>query len=627
MITVSSRSRIGRLVAFAFFSFFGALGETAYADLERAQEAENETSHIVGYAAVEVVESAFEAEQREIARLATKGRSQFLAGDLHGAKTTFQQLEIHDPENTEAKAFLQRIAAESVAYGELNREKTRAQLLEEVTKSWQRPGRRAHPMHGGDSPVIASALERKLDELVLPNVSFTRAEIGQVVAALGAISAQVDTSSAESRGINVILLDAANKTPTVTLALRNTSLRRVLDFVTESVGYHYQVEGDAVVIRPGAETSVVDTAFFPVTRATAVRMVGVAAPTHSSRALSETATSVDTRADSSASATAQEAAAIRSFLQQAGVNFDTVSGSSLAYDGSALIVTQTTRNLERIRNILVRYSEVRQVEIEAKFMEVQEGALEELGVNWTVNQKPQRGRLGAEYKTSGRSLAHVFSNSSSSPQGSIIRPALIGAVSETVDETGKIVTSGNSILETLPILNNAPQLPGAANLASGAGALVSISGTIGEFDVTAVIRALSQQQGTDLLSAPRVTVLSGNTATITVAQEMRYPQSFGQTQSQVGTGSANGGGSAGVTITAGTPQEFTARNVGVELKVTPTVEEDDYSISLDLNPKSPNSTGSSNTVDRASRFRGTRPSTSHLDSTSPSFRCETSPRR
>jgi len=88
-----------------------------------------------------------------------------------------------------------------------------------------------------------------------------------------------------------------------------------------------------------------------------------------------------------------------------------------------------------------------------------------------------------------------------------------------------------------------------------------------------------------LLSAPKLTVLSGNLATITVAQELRYPQSFGQVQSQVGTGSASGGGSAGVAITAGTPQEFTTRNVGVELKVTPTVEEDDYSISLDLNPK------------------------------------------
>jgi general secretion pathway protein D len=72
---------------------------------------------------------------------------------------------------------------------------------------------------------------------------------------------------------------------------------------------------------------------------------------------------------------------------------------------------------------------------------------------------------------------------------------------------------------------------------------------------------------------------------MTVAQELRYPQSYGQMQSQVGTGSISGGGSAGVSITSGTPQEFTTRNVGVELRVTPTVEEDDHSVSLDLNPK------------------------------------------
>ncbi len=127
-------------------------------------------------------------------------------------------------------------------------------------------------------------------------------------------------------------------------------------------------------------------------------------------------------------------------------------------------------------------------------------------------------------------------------------------------------------------------MPGSVQLAATANALANIVGFVGEFDVSAAVRALSQKQGTDLLSSPKLTVLSGNPANITVAQELRYPQSYGEIQSQVGTG-AVAGGAAGVTITAGTPQEFTARNVGVELKVTPTVEEDDYSISLDLNPR------------------------------------------
>ena len=100
------------------------------------------------------------------------------------------------------------------------------------------------------------------------------------------------------------------------------------------------------------------------------------------------------------------------------------------------------------------------------------------------------------------------------------------------------------------------------------------------------IRALSRKTGSDLLSAPKVTVLSGNPAQITVAQELRYPQSYSDIQSEVGRGgSTDSGSSAGVTITAGTPQDFATRNIGVELRVTPTVEEDDYSISLELNPR------------------------------------------
>lgn len=270
---------------------------------------------------------------------------------------------------------------------------------------------------------------------------------------------------------------------------------------------------------------------------------------------------------------------MRGFLQQAGVSFDSVPGANLAYDGSAIIVTQSPQNLQRIRAILTRYREVRQVEIEAKFMEVQDGVLEELGVNWSVATKASRLNSAAHSSvvTQNRSLADTFVNRSSSQQGSIIRPegTLIAADGTTTTTPGL----------NLPISNHAPQMPGAADLGAAAGSLIDIAGVLGEYDVNAVVRALSQHQGTDLLSAPKVTVLSGNPATITVAQEMRYPQSYGQTQSQVGTGNANGGGSAGVAITAGTPQEFTSRNVGVELRVTPTVEEDGYSISLDLNPR------------------------------------------
>jgi len=79
-------------------------------------------------------------------------------------------------------------------------------------------------------------------------------------------------------------------------------------------------------------------------------------------------------------------------------------------------------------------------------------------------------------------------------------------------------------------------------------------------------------------------VLDGKTATISIAQLLRYPQSYGDTQATVsqGTGTGTAAGNS-IAITAGTPQDFTVKEVGVTLEVTPTVGADD-SIALNLKP-------------------------------------------
>ena len=77
---------------------------------------------------------------------------------------------------------------------------------------------------------------------------------------------------------------------------------------------------------------------------------------------------------------------MQKFFQNAGVNFEGVIGSSLAFDGEKLIITQTPRNIERLRVILANYNEVKQVEIEAKFLEVSQNDLDELGFKWQFGQ-------------------------------------------------------------------------------------------------------------------------------------------------------------------------------------------------------------------------------------------------
>jgi len=395
---------------------------------------------------------------------------------------------------------------------------------------------------------------QKLNSIIIPTVSFSDMELSRVVNSLNEQSVRFDPGYGENKGVNIVLIDPNRLNPTINISLRNLSLKRVLDFVVDSVGFQYDVEPDAVVLRAGegGAASNLITEFFPISRSTFIRMTGIGVGPEESASSFDPFAAAPTNVGSGGN---DEAAALQNFLQQAGVDFIGTQGSSLAYDGSSMIVTHTRRNQDRIRNILNRYDEVRQVEIEAKFLEIAQGDLEELGMQWSAfNTDDTQG-----YQTSNRPVTQAFSTNSSGSD---------------------VLIDGQTANTLFP-----PGIPGQNPLAALISPLGVTTNTLGEFDVTTIIRALSQQTGSDLLSAPKVTVLSGDRANIKVAQELRYPTRYSAVQAEVGRSSSGDSGSAGVAITSGTPEDFTVRNVGVELAVTPRVEEDDYSITLDLSPK------------------------------------------
>jgi general secretion pathway protein D len=240
-----------------------------------------------------------------------------------------------------------------------------------------------------------------------------------------------------------------------------------------------------------------------------------------------------------------------------------------------------------MRIILRNYNEVKQVEIEAKFLEVSQNDLEEVGFQWTGGHT-FRGLNATgdpiydqQYSTQGRNLNEAFSTGT---DASSIRIETSGSVTIDPDTTTTTVVPPNS----LSFQNSSPDLSSAIDLAANATSLFTATGwTVNGTDVNLALRALSRKTGSDLMSAPKVTVLSGKRANITVAQELRYPESYGDIESEVSPGgSGNSGGSAGssISITAGTPQDFVTRNVGVEMSVTPNVENDD-TISLILEPR------------------------------------------
>lgn len=233
-------------------------------------------------------------------------------------------------------------------------------------------------------------------------------------------------------------------------------------------------------------------------------------------------------------------------------------GSSAVYHPSTgkLFVRNTRENLEVLEEILLALdvdsmsTDIDQVEIEAKFVEVSEGTLEELGFEW-------RSFGGADiplYKKWSLDGSYFLFDDAlrggpSGPDMPFSRPAELGS--------GQDAASGNwSATRFEDTFNKDP-----ANLE-----LQFRGGT----PIDLLISALDQSSGADLLSAPRVVTKSGETALIRVGQAHRYPEIFEADTTQATFPNISYG-------------EFEEKLLGVELEVTPELNGDQ--IELDLNPR------------------------------------------
>lgn len=577
--------------------------DTAAAKSYAAEYAAAEESKDAGAAFVEEVEEFtanpynnsisdispdYATRQNKIENLLEKGRRQYLYGDYQGARATFRQIETLDADNIQAKAY-QRLISEKLAdRGRLTYLATREAMMDEVSKAWQRPQVYTGTTVDRGGARADSIIDKKLAEIIIPNVSFPApgVTLAQAINTLSILSVEYDKSNDAKKGVNIVLFgDNASEAKPVVLTLRDLSLGQILDWVTQQAGFQYDIEKDTIVVRKAMDNSVasMDTLDFPLPTSTVMRMIGFKA------AVGESGDSGNPFGGSGGGGAAAGAGdgkeeAIKNFLVKAGVEFG--PGATVAFDGSKLWVTNTRRNLDKVRNILLRYSETKQVEIEAKFMEVNQGVLKELGFNWNVSRKNADGSYSTLFSTVGRNTTGVISTYNNRTLADSITSASAGSTPITILKPANEVTADVPNPYTVePVV---PLLPSTINMASGAAqAANTVLGVINGYDVSLIVNALEQRQGSDLLCAPKVTVISGSTASITVSQRMRYPESWGDVQSNVGSSSTTVNGenssSAGVTITPGTPQDFTSVDVGVSMEVTPNVEEDD-SINLVLNP-------------------------------------------
>ncbi len=507
----------------------------------------------------------------KVNELLVKGRARYLYGDYQGALDAYREVLQYQPNNSESKAYQIRIRQMlSENSGQWNRGVTKGKLLELLDESWKLPEvfnreNIKSDLGNGNDPVT-----EKMKTIRLPEGFIARDE--PLDRALTKLSSLSQTYDKDQKGVNIVPVTDGGESPNVNLQLRDVTVFQALDYLCKRVGYSFSVSPSGIVeVRKDAGDSLLDTQFFELTQAAVVKMTGQGLNTTApGGAASNPFGGAGGGAAGPTDGNPQEMA-IKSFLTRSGVPFE--PPATLSFDGTRLIVTQSPKNLDRVKNIIRRYSDIKQVHIEAKFIEVEQKVLNELGVNWSL--APTAGGNGNVNATSNlRSINRVFAQNNTAPKNLTIN--------------SQITTAGVTTNNTQVFPNVAPSFPGGMNLGNTTSTYSGVVSVLGQETLSVAIRAIEESAGSDLMSSPSLTVLDGKTAVIKVAQLLRYPQAYGDIQSNVGNGGGGAGGigtaNTSVAITAGTPQDFTVQEVGVTLEVTPTVAADD-SIALNLKPK------------------------------------------
>jgi len=504
------------------------------------------------YQNIDDMSPGLRTKDARVEELLVKGRARYLYGDYTGAMDAYREVLQYQPNNSEAKAFQVRIRQNiSENSGQWNRGVTKGKLMEQLDESWKLPEVYNREVASNSGKTEADPVLDKLSAIMVPEINIRDMAFDRAVQQLITISKSYDK---DGKGVNMYVVDPEHKNPSVNMTLSDVSLKQALDIIVKQVNFSYTISQGVIELRPDTGSGDMETEFFPLSSAAETKMTGInvsAAP-----AAGATGTfSGGTAPSGDASARTD---GIKNFLSRSGVVF--TENAQLNYDGTTLIVTQNRKSLEKIRNILRRYSDIKQVHIEAKFIEVTETALNELSSNISLLIP---GTTSVRAQTNLRSMYSAQNGTSTNQY--ITLNGTNGPASLSPEIPGKLNYGGPN-----------PNFGGVAGTAEAK------IGSIGSYDLSIFLKAIEQSAGADIMSAPSLTVLDGKTATISISQLLRYPQSYGDTQATVSPATQGGGGD-GVAITAGTPQDFTVKEVGVTLEVTPTVGADD-SIALNLKP-------------------------------------------
>lgn len=520
-------------------------------------------------AAEATVQAASIVMDANSADLFEKGVAYYRAGKYQEAEAVFGAMLDKDPYDRKAMSYLKRTSQKISANEVRKQTATRAAAFAEVDAAWNPTIKNAGVLPGGANEQVKTAddiaieaMSDRLTSIIIPSLDFRDANIKDVVLFLTETCRRLDASG---KGVNILLLgmegSAAAEQNNITISIRDMNLLEALQYIVEMASLKYEIKPRAVAVSPVNYVAEVDM------KLESFDIIPEVGSEMESMAGGDGGGADDLFGDVSSGSDAGPADVTGFFSI-----VDWPEGSSAVYQPNfhKLFVKNTPKNIKALKEILGDLEDEaikkrsQQVEIEAKFVEFSEGALEELGFDWTITGSGSVAGWRFDDRTSFGSSRTRTGADSVTPDGDRIHINAVDGYELLEAGTQNLLGGGQrsntSAFESLQ----------SGILSSMGGQASSLFFTRDHLDLR--LSAMEQEGTADVLSAPKITTKSGNEAIIRVVEVHRYPQDY-----DVETGQR--------TAPVVKPQDWEDYDLGVVLKVTPVVDSENNTIDLDLQPE------------------------------------------
>ena len=561
-----------------------------------------------------------------VRRLLYEGEGFYDLGLYDKAEAKFKNVIRIDPYNTAARRWMERCAQIKSNYYRAAYDHTRAEMLQQVDAAWELA---VPPL--GDGPIITGNLQpdnigertitAKLNQIIIPEIRLNNSTVEEAIEFLRLRSIELDNTTLDpnKKGINFVVrapktigeggelaggdeLGAEgddfgapadpNATLIENLSLNNVPLRVALQYICDAAKLRFKVDEYAVTLLSSGNSEDDDI----------VQRQWTVPPTFENFITTSGGDGGGGGVEDDPFATGGGGGGgsikpredITTLLRKNGVSFPPNSSASFLTSSSKLIVRNTPTNLELIDGIVKAAGDAtpRQIRVTTKFVEVSQENADELGFDWIATPFG----VGSNFFFGGGTVGSGTVRTNADFIGTVDRVEIPGIPSTPNQDVSNIITAGNrsgaaaiSQDSIDSILDNPQRLATGTSVAPG---ILSVTGLFNSGQIQAILRGLSQKRGADIMTAPSVVALPGQTATIEIIREFIYPTEYDPPElpNSVGNNGNNGGGviggggGAGFPVTPATPTAFDTKNTGVTLEVEAQIDSNDSIIDLRFTP-------------------------------------------